>query len=221
MQSTEKLTSLLTPILLLLQVILSGIIIQRLNNASQVALAAANQDNGPTYIENVSVDDDPYLGPPDAAVTIVEFSDFQCPYCAEATDVIQAILNDYEGEVKYVIRDFPLDFHPQAAKAAEAANCAGDQENYWEMHDLLFANQDRLQVEHLKEYAQELQLDTRLFDECLESNKYADEIAKDIEDGRKYFVSGTPTLFVNGHRFVGAADAQLRSAIESQLQEGS
>jgi protein-disulfide isomerase len=119
-----------------------------------------------------------------------------------------------------VFRDFPLEaIHSNAFRAAEAANCAGEQGKYWEMHDLLFENQDQLDITNLKEYAARLRIDVSQFEGCLASGKYADEIRHDIEDGKKYYVEGTPTFFVNGHRLAGPSLDQLQQTIDSVLKE--
>ena len=145
MKVFEKLTSTLTILLLLTQVALSAFIIQRLNNINLTATAAGNQQDVPMFVENVSVDDDPSLGPEDAPITIVVFSDFECPFCAQAVPIVKQMLEENPGKIRFVLRDFPLEqIHPNAFKAAKAANCAGDQGKYWEMHDLLFANQQEL-----------------------------------------------------------------------------
>lgn len=162
----------------------------------------------PPRIEGVSADDDPAIGPDDAPVVIVEFSDFQCPYCARfRQQTLDALLEQYDQQVRFVYRDFPLSsIHPEAQKAAEASQCANDQGQYWEMHDAMFLNQavTGLSNSSLITMAQDLDLDVADFTECLESGKYADEVAADYQDGLEYGVSGTPTFFINGVRLVGA-----------------
>ncbi len=144
-----------------------------------------------------TIDNDPVLGSPTAPVTLVEFSDYQCPYCARFfKTTYPALLEDYikKGKLRYVYRDFPLPFHKKAQKAHEAASCAGEQGKYWEMHDFIFANQAKMEVENLKEYAGTLSLDMASFNACLDSGKYVEEIKKDIDDGRKAGVRGTPSF---------------------------
>jgi protein-disulfide isomerase len=160
----------------------------------------------PIVVANVSVDDDPSWGPADAPVTIVEFSDFQCPYCGRfATQTLPQIKQAYEGKILFVFRDFPLSsIHANAEKAAEAAGCANDQGKFWEYHDILYSNQSALDVASLKSYASQLGLDTATFDECLDSGAHAQEIQKDVQDGTSYGVNGTPAFFVNGLLVVGA-----------------
>ncbi|MCP5468004.1 MAG: thioredoxin domain-containing protein [Deltaproteobacteria bacterium] len=153
---------------------------------------------------DVSADDDHFKGAKDAKVTIIEFTDYQCPFCVRVRPTIEQILKDYDGQVKYVLRDFPLGFHAQAKKAAEAAQCAGDQGKYWEYSDKLWENQKDLQVPQLKEYAKAFNLDQAKFEQCLDSGKFAQEVAKDMNDGRKAGVTGTPAFFINGQALKGA-----------------
>jgi protein-disulfide isomerase len=171
---------------------------------------------------DVSVDDDPALGPEDAPVTIVEFADFQCPYCATFnTQTLPQILSNYGDRVRFVYRDFPLtSLHANALKAAEASECADDQGAYWKYHDLLFQNQSALDDASLKGYAASLGLDTATFDDCLDSDKQQSEIQKDFQDGNTAGVQGTPSFFVNGMPLVGAQPySAFQAAIEAALKE--
>jgi protein-disulfide isomerase len=171
----------------------------------------------------VSVDDDPAIGPEDAPVTIIEFSDFQCPYCARfQTETLPQILSNYGDRVRFVYRDFPLtSLHQYALKAAEASECADDQEAYWKYHDLLFQNQSALDDASLKNYAASLGLDTAAFNDCLDSDKYMSEIQKDEQDGITAGVQGTPAFFINGHLIEGAQPySAFQAAIEAVLAEG-
>ena len=153
---------------------------------------------------DVSADDDPFMGPPDAPVTLVEFSDFQCPYCRRVQGVLKRLMTAYHGQLKLVFRDFPLrQIHPEAQKAAEAAQCANDQGQFWPYHDRLFAVTE-LGGEALKQYAVELGLDAEQFNACLDSDKYRDEVQKDIDDALAAGVNATPSFFVNGLPINGA-----------------
>ena len=153
---------------------------------------------------DVTADDDPFMGPEDAPVTLIEFSDFQCPYCRRVQSVLKRLMTAYHGQVKLVFRDFPLrQVHPEAQKAAEAAQCANDQGQFWQYHDLLFASND-LRVDDLKRYAAEMGLDTESFNECLDSEKYSQEVQRDIDDARIAGVNATPSFFVNGLPINGA-----------------
>ncbi|MBR9678484.1 MAG: DsbA family protein [Nanoarchaeota archaeon] len=172
----------------------------------------------------VSVDDDPVKGSANAPVTIVEFSDFECPFCARFYEQTMGLIDEnyiQTGKVKLVFRDFPLAFHENAQKASEAAECADEQGKFWEYHDSLFENQGEwssIGVNKFKEYAQELGLNTEKFDACLDSGKYASEVQKDLSDGQGYGVSGTPTFFVNGIKIVGAQPySAFQQLIEQEL----
>lgn len=148
---------------------------------------------------------DAMRGPKKAEVTIVEFSDYQCPYCGRFfEETLPILLKTYEGKVRFVFKDFPLPMHPEAPKASEAAHCAGDQDKYWEYHDILFANQTSLGEDALKGYARQLNLETQTFDACLSSGKYTGKVKEATAVGRGAGVNGTPTFFINGERLVGA-----------------
>ncbi len=157
----------------------------------------------------------PSRGPDGAPVTIVEFSDYQCPYCAKAEGTVKDLLEleKYRGKVRLVYRDLPLPFHPLAPKAAEAAHCAGDQGKYWEMHDRLFAGQPKLEIADLKAYARELGLDQGRFDKCLDSGEKAKEVEANAKAGSEAGVRGTPAFFVNGRLISGAQKLEAFTAI--------
>lgn len=148
----------------------------------------------------LSVDNDPFKGDKNAKLTLIEFSDYQCPFCARhSRDTLPQLEREYiaTGKVKYVFRNFPIEsIHPQAFKAHEAANCAGEQGKYWEMHDRLFANQKMLGLKDLPTHAQSLELDLPRFQQCLESGRHAAKIRSDLADGQKAGVQGTPTFFL-------------------------
>jgi len=172
----------------------------------------------PTKV-SASAEDDTVLGNANASVTIIEFSDFECPFCGRFyTETLPLIKQNYidTGKVKLVYRDFPLSFHADAEKAAEAAECAGEQNKYWEMHDKLFENQNALSVDNLKQYAKDMGLDSAKFNLCLDSGKTATEVQKDLTDGQSYGVSGTPTFFINGVEVVGA---QPYSAFDQVIKQ--
>jgi len=156
-----------------------------------------SQPSQPSRIE-VSADDDAVLGNKNAPVTIIEFSDFECPFCGRFfSQTLPSIKKSYidTGKVKLVYRDFPLSFHPNAQKAAEAAECAKEQGKFWEMHDLLFEKGVSGGINSFKQYAKDLGLDTVKFNSCLDSGRYTNEVQKDSQDGQSYGVSGTPTFF--------------------------
>ncbi len=157
----------------------------------------------PPLVE-VSADDDPYKGSVNAPVTLIEFSDFQCPYCRRVQSVLNRLMSTYEGKLKLVYRDFPLRrIHPEAQKAAEAAQCANEQGAFWPYHDRLFTTTD-LGTEHLKRYAVELGLDAGPFNACLDSGKYYQEVQDDMDDAIAVGVNAAPSFFVNGLLINGA-----------------
>lgn len=168
-------------------------------------------------VQNVSVDDDPSRGAANASVTIVEFTDFQCPACAAMHPVIEEVLKSYGDKVRLVIRDFPLNRHPNARKAAEAANAAHAQSKFFEYVALLYKRQNALDVPSLKKYATELGLDRARFDAALDRGVYAAEVKRDIEEGEMYGVGVTPTLFVNGVQLRVLSAEGLREAIDRAM----
>lgn len=179
-----------------------------------------------TKAENVSsTEPDPYKGRVDAPITIVEYSDFQCPFCQRFwQETLPEIQSEYidKGLVKFVYRDFPISsIHPYAQRAAEAAQCAFEQGKFWEYHDRLFANFRSWQKEgndEFKRIARELGLDGARFGECIDSGKYAGEVKRDSEDGIRAGVTGTPTFFVNGVKIEGARPfSAFQEVIEAQL----
>ena len=153
--------------------------------------------------------DDPVRGPADAPIEIVEFSDFDCPYCKRAADTIDQLLDQYEDRIRIVYKDYPLPSHPNAFKAAEAANCANEQGLFWEFHDTLFANQGSLDVASLKIFASDVGMNATAFADCLDGGRYAQHVERDLEIGRGYGVSSTPTLFINGRAVMGAAPVDV------------
>ncbi len=163
--------------------------------------------------------DDPMKGSADAPVTIIEYSDFQCPFCARFwSQTLPQIQEEYidTGKVKLIYKDFPLGFHENAQKAGEAAECADDQGMFWEYHDMIYENQISLSVSSLKTWAKELGLDTSEFNDCLDSGKYTDEVKEDFKEGQAAGVSGTPAFFINGRSLVGA---QPFSAFQQIIEE--
>ncbi|HYS54260.1 MAG TPA: thioredoxin domain-containing protein [Thermoanaerobaculia bacterium] len=158
-------------------------------------------------------------GPAAAPVTIVEFTDFECPYCARLNPTLAKVRDSYGDRVRLVFRDFPLPGHSNAQKAAEAAACAGDQKKFWEMHDLLFANSQHLRVSELKKYALQAGIrDAEEFGRCLDSGRYAAAIDQSRAAGDRYGVGVTPTLFINGRMLTGAVPYEmLADTIDEEL----
>ena len=182
----------------------------------------------------ISADNDPIIGNPDAKISIIEFSDFQCPFCARFhIQTLPSILEEYidEGKVKLVFRDFPIQsIHPNAFPASVAAECANEQGKFREMHDKLFDNQNQWSRQQtadavlmFNQYAEEIKLDQEIFESCLSNGKYIDEIKKDLEDGRDYGVSGTPGFFIGNDKigYVELKGAQpfdsFKKVIDAQL----
>jgi len=167
---------------------------------------------------DVDTDDDPSLGSPDAPVVIVEFADFGCPFSRESSFAVRATAAKWGDQVRYVYRDFPIvELHPDAQKAAEAGECAQDQGKFWEYHDKLYLNQNNMGTDMLVQFATELNMDTRAFEDCLESGKYADEVAQDYQDGVTAGVRGTPTFFLNGNRVPGAIPEDVLNSLIERL----
>jgi protein-disulfide isomerase len=192
-------------------------------------------DSNPQFVD-VSEDDDAAQGKSDAPVTIIEFSDYQCPFCRKFwTDTYPQLKKNYidTGKVKLVFRDFPLSFHPMAEPSARAAECVrekGGDAAYWKFHDKMFSEQNKLDggtvkstitytESDLKNWAKAIGYDIA---SCLDSGKYADEVAQDMVDGQSYGVSGTPAFFVNGQLLSGALPyAQFQQAIEAALAQAA
>jgi protein-disulfide isomerase len=162
----------------------------------------------------------PSRGPANAPITIVEFSDFECPYCSKAEEVVSEVVRVYGDKIRVVYRDLPLPMHPNAAKAAEAAHCAGEQGKYWEMHAKLFSNQRALEVPALKGYAKDLKLDQAKFDKCLDSGATAALVEEGKKAGNELGINGTPAFFVNGVMINGAQpfDA-FKEIIDAELAQ--
>lgn len=191
-----------------------------------------SQSNPLSSNVSVSADDDPVKGDPNAPITIIEFSDFQCPFCKVFHETsLPMIEKNYieTGKVKFVYRDYPIQqIHPNAVPAALGANCANEQGMFWEYHDKLFENQRQWEnldpengISTFEKYAEELDLDTDTFNTCLESGKYLEEIRKDLQDGVAYGVSGTPGFFI-GNEKIGyglVSGAQPYTAFERVLDQ--
>jgi protein-disulfide isomerase len=171
------------------------------------------------YRVPVVLGDAPVRGAAAAPVTILEFSDFQCPYCVRSRPTVAKIRETYGDKVRWAFRHYPLSFHDKAQKAGEAAACAGDQGRFWEMHDRLWDNTGKLAVADLKEHAAALGLDAAAFDKCLDSGAHAGLVERDEQMGQSYGVSGTPAFFVNGRPLVGAQPFEaFRQVIDDELQ---
>ncbi|MFH1587006.1 MAG: thioredoxin domain-containing protein [Candidatus Diapherotrites archaeon] len=165
------------------------------------------------YIEN-----EPTLGPQDAKVTIVEFSDFECPFCADAAATVRQVVNEYDGKVKLVYKNFPIvSIHPNSMAAAEASECAYDQGKFWEYHNKLFENQENLGVASLRQYAADIGMNEGQFVDCLGSGSKNSEVNEDLSHGKIVGISGTPAFFINGKKMPNSSINTFRSMINQEL----
>jgi protein-disulfide isomerase len=174
----------------------------------------------PRFRVDVAAEDSPRKGSAEAPIQIVEFSDFQCPYCTDAAETVRKVQEKYGDQVSVVYRHFPLPMHRQAGRAAEASQCANDQEKFWAYHDKLFADQKAWTDADLSGYAKDLELDVAAFDKCLADNKHKQTVEDDMADGQQAGMGGTPGFYVNGvvlagarplEDFVEVIDAELAS----------
>lgn len=178
----------------------------------------ATAPTGPVDITVTTADH--IRGGKNAKVTIVEYSDFECPFCSRAHPTIQQVMNEYGDDVRVVYRHFPLSFHPQAQKAAEASECAADQGKFWQFHDVVFENQDLVQggVAQFKKWAVELGLNASKFNNCLDSGEKAQLVTDDTNEGSALGVTGTPGFFINGQSVVGAQPFSVfKQIIDAEL----
>jgi protein-disulfide isomerase len=171
-----------------------------------------------TPVFKITTDDQPVKGKLDASVTVVEFTDYQCPSCAQTQPIFERLVTEYGDRVRFVVRDFPLPQHADAQKAAEAAEAAREQGKYWDFTAILFRNQSALTPDMLKQYAGVIGLDRAKFDAALDTGKFADKVQRDILDGQKAGVSSTPSFFVNGVRVGDRTYEALKAAIDAALK---
>ena len=234
---TDK-SKLFLPIAIVLAgVMISGAVLytrtssQTVANTGGIAPQVAGDIQQAGGIVNVSADDDAALGDPDAPVTIIEFSDFQCPFCRKFyRETLPQIKKDYllTGKARFVYRDFPLvQIHPGATPAAEGAECAEEQGKFWEMHDAIFDEQEKqgsgtiqFTADDVKKWAAKIGLNTSKFNQCLDSGKYRQEVEKDLADGSAAGVNGTPATFINGRLVSGAQPfAAFKVIIDEELKK--
>jgi protein-disulfide isomerase len=193
--------------------------------AAAASAAGQQQASATTAIPQVTrydvpVDDDPVYGPADAPITIVEFSDFECPYCQKwYAEVYERLKEQYPQEVRLVFRDFPIEsIHANAFPAAEAANCANEQGEFWPFHDKLFSMEKGLNAEAYTQYASDLGLNVEDFNACLESGKFKPEVQSDLDFAANLGVRSTPTFFINGIALVGAQPFEVfQDVIDKEL----
>ncbi len=188
---------------------------------TNTAVAAANTNAAPAAPVNIAIDPktDWITGNKNAKVTVVEFSDYQCPYCGQFETSVNQMMTDYGSKIRLVYKNYPLtSIHPFAQKAAETAECAGAQGKYWQMHDKLFANQATLSNDNFKQWAKDLGLNTTKFNTCLDNSQTAAKIAADQKYGDTVGVTGTPTTFVDGIAIQGAQSYDtLKGLIDQEL----
>jgi protein-disulfide isomerase len=165
--------------------------------------------------------DDPAIGSASAPITLVEFSDFQCPFCQRVAPTLKQVKQKYGDKVRLVWKDFPLtQIHPQAFKAGEAAHCAADQGKFWEYHDRLFANQQQLMPADLKKHAADLGLDSKAFDACLDASKYGERVRDGVAEGSRLGVNSTPMIYINGRALSGAQPYEVfANVIDEELSK--
>lgn len=192
-----------------------GAFAQRLRNGASVQTFITPPEQ-PVY--RIATDDQPTKGKQDSPVTVIEFTDYQCPVCAQAQPVLERLITEYGDRVRFVIRDFPLNQHKDAEKAAEAAEAAREQGKYWDFAAILFRNQSALSTEQLKQYAGVIGLDRKRFDAALDSGKFAPAVERDMRDGERAGVNSTPTFFVNGRQVPERTYDALKAAIEAALK---
>jgi len=160
----------------------------------------------------------PIVGPADAKIVIVEFGDFECPFCRESFPVIRTLIAKYANDIKFVYRHFPVpSLHINAIAAAEASMCANEQGKFLAYHDRLFQNQERLDYDNLKRYARQIGINGADFDKCVDDRRYKKFIEEDMADGINIGVSGTPTWFINGRKVEGAIPAEIFNKIIEKL----
>jgi len=174
----------------------------------------------PSVVDIEITEDDYIRGDENAPVTLVEYSDFECSFCARVKPTLDQVLEDYDGQVRLIYRHFPLSFHTNAQKSGEASECAGEQGKFWEMHDKLFENQSSLSVDNYKKWAGELGLNATTFNDCLDTGKYATKVSDGLTEGSAYGVQGTPATFVNGTLVSGAQPySSFAAAIDAALAD--
>jgi len=225
--SNDKVPSnvvLITSVVAIILSLYSVVEINKLKDGGAPAAAPsgiAGQPSAPSKPVDVSVDDDPSMGNAKAKVTVIEFSDFECPFCGRYfSQTLPQIKSDYidTGKINYVFRDFPLSFHASARPAALAADCVFDKtdsETYFKYHDLLYSNQQSLTTDNLKKWASDLGVDIA---DCLDKEEFSAEVAKDVADGQAAGVRGTPAFFINGTLVSGAQPFEaFKAAIDAEL----
>jgi protein-disulfide isomerase len=188
-----------------------GLFIKRLREKAKVVSYLTPP---PVFRAELSVVDEPFKGPEKAPVTIVKFEDFQCPFCKQVQSTLVELLKRYDGNVKLVHKDFPLEsIHPQASQAAEAARCANEQGKFWSYHDKLYANAQNLSSDDLRNYAKATDVNVESFDRCFTSGKYKAVVQKNLSEATRLGLTGTPAFFINGREISGNQPLEAFAAI--------
>ena len=189
--------------------------------APKAPARAQRPTEDPNKIYKISLEGSPTFGNPDARIAIVEYSDFQCPYCARATPLLKEVQKKFPNDVKLVFKHFPLSFHQAARPAAIAAMAAKDQGKFWEMHDTLFENQRSLRPDNMNEMAEKAGLDVERFKKDMESKAadYGKSVDADFREGQAVSVRGTPTIFIGGKKVVNRSVEGMAAMVEAALKE--
>ncbi len=206
-----------------IDLIQSGVIQVPQNFTAAGNTQALPQAQAPAPANQLFSSRDPSFGTPGAFVTVVEFSDFQCPFCRQAFPIVRKLMQEYGTRVRFVYRDFPvIEIHPEALAAANAALCAHAQGKFWEYHDLLFINQNQFTQEHLFRYAQTIGLDLARFQSCVNGKRFEQEVLNDLNQGIDVGVRGTPTFFFNGVKVEGVIpEPQFRLILDELLKRST
>jgi protein-disulfide isomerase len=191
---------------------------RQFTNITNVNELVSEVEPGTEWLEGA--EDDPTLGDDNASLVIVEFSDFQCPFCKASFPGIREFIENNDGKIKYIYRDFPVDeIHTEARMAAEAGACAHSQGKFWQLHDRMFQNQNDLSKVSILNYAKQSGINMKTFETCLEERRYQDEVEKDRAVGIELGVRGTPTWFINGEKLEGSIPIEVWDQIFKTLEE--
>jgi len=215
----RNLSCIIIVIAMIVALVILGYLIYLISTKATSLTNLFSQDNSQLTDLNLATLDDPYKGSRQAKVVIVEFSDFECPYCFQEFSIVRQVIETYGDKINFIFRDFPIPNHPHAQKAAEAGECAHEQDKFWQMHDMMFINRDNLDIKSLKIYAQQIGLDVSKFSQCLDSGRYQKEVELDMADGITAGVTGTPTFFINGQIVEGTVGLEFfKKAIDYGLE---
>ncbi|MDV6235013.1 thioredoxin domain-containing protein [Leptospira ellisii] len=188
----------------------------QLRNQYNISVKVREKDLPPVRDSSIVAGNNPFLGPENAKVTVIEFSDFECPYCKRSQDVNSQLRAKYKDQIRWVFRDYPLSFHPNAMFAHIAANCSAPQGKYWEFFNVLFANSGNLSKERVLDLARNSGLEMKAFSQCVNDAAVRKEVEADMAEGEKYGVSGTPAFFINGIMVEGAQPIEAFTKVIDQ-----